>query len=219
MKSKNSIVLTAVIASALAISSFAAGTLVSIDVDPSIKILVNGEEFHPKDANGNDVMTFTYNGTTYAPLRALAEAYGLEVGYDSSLKMAMVDGGMNTVREIGSGTVIYDSDYAKIKFEGLIKDEEWFPNRGSVRLCITNKTDKEISVDLGEVSINGYSYTCMAMSNSIAPNSSKFINYRSQGDPDIKPYLAVESFATTVTISDGSLFGETYDSASISINN
>lgn len=90
MKSKNSIVLTAVIASALAISSFAAGTLVSIDVDPSIKILVNGEEFHPKDANGNDVMTFTYNGTTYAPLRALAEAYGLEVGYDSSLKMATV---------------------------------------------------------------------------------------------------------------------------------
>ena len=62
----------------------------TIDVDPSIKILVDGEEFHPKDANGNDVMTFSYNGTTYAPLRALAEAYGLEVGYDSDRRMATV---------------------------------------------------------------------------------------------------------------------------------
>ena len=34
---------------------------------------------------------FTYNGTTYAPLRALAEAYGLEVGYDSQRNIAMVN--------------------------------------------------------------------------------------------------------------------------------
>lgn len=77
-------------ASLLAVSSFAAGSLVTINVDPSIKILVNGEEFKPKDVNGNDVMTFTYNGTTYAPLRALAEAYGLEVGYDAAKKIATV---------------------------------------------------------------------------------------------------------------------------------
>lgn len=77
-------------ASLLAVSSFAAGSLLTIEVDPSIKILVNGEEFKPKDVNGNDVMTFTYNGTTYAPLRALAEAYGLEVGYDAEKKMATV---------------------------------------------------------------------------------------------------------------------------------
>lgn len=87
------------VAALLAVSSFAAGSLVSINVDPSIKILVNGKEFQPKDASGNDAMTFTYNGTTYAPLRALAEAYGLEVGYDANLKMA-------TVSEPG---VTYDS--------------------------------------------------------------------------------------------------------------
>ena len=34
---------------------------------------------------------FTYNGTTYAPLRALAEAYGLEVGYDSQQNIATVN--------------------------------------------------------------------------------------------------------------------------------
>lgn len=85
------LLLTLAATSTLAISSFAAGNLISIKVDPSIKILVNGEEFKPKDINGKDVMTFTYNGTTYAPLRALAEAYGLEVGYDAEKKMATVD--------------------------------------------------------------------------------------------------------------------------------
>ncbi len=60
MKNKFKIALASGVACVLAVSSFAAGSLISIDVDPSIKILVNGEEFHPKDANGNDVMTFTY---------------------------------------------------------------------------------------------------------------------------------------------------------------
>lgn len=82
--------LAAVLIAILAVSSFAAGSLVTISVDPSIKILVNGKVFQPKDANGNDVMTFTYNGTTYAPLRAMAEAFGLEVGYDSAQRMATV---------------------------------------------------------------------------------------------------------------------------------
>lgn len=34
---------------------------------------------------------FTYNGTTYAPLRALAEDYGLEAGYDGSKNLATVN--------------------------------------------------------------------------------------------------------------------------------
>lgn len=62
----------------------------TISVEP-IRVMVNGSEFRPTDVNGNSVMVFTYNGTTYAPLRALAEAFGLEVGYDSAAKMATVN--------------------------------------------------------------------------------------------------------------------------------
>lgn len=91
MKKSTKAFVTAALAAVLSVGSFAAGNLVSINVDPTVKIKVNGEEFHPKDANGNDVMTFIYNGTTYAPLRALAEAYGLEVGYDAAANMATVD--------------------------------------------------------------------------------------------------------------------------------
>ena len=36
--------------------------------------------FRPVGAKGNEVQVFRVNGATYVPLRALAEAYGLEVG-------------------------------------------------------------------------------------------------------------------------------------------
>ena len=61
----------------------------TIQVDP-VNIQVNGQTFQPKDVNGNDVPVFAYNGTTYAPLRALAEAYGLTVGYAAAQNMATV---------------------------------------------------------------------------------------------------------------------------------
>ena len=56
MKKTTKIIVTGAVCAALTATSFAAGTLVNIAVDPSIKILVNGEEFKPKDVNGNDVM-------------------------------------------------------------------------------------------------------------------------------------------------------------------
>jgi hypothetical protein len=74
---------------ALPVSALASDGALSLKVYP-INILVDGEVFQPTDASGSDVMVFTYNGTTYAPLRALAEAYGLTVGYDSSSNTATV---------------------------------------------------------------------------------------------------------------------------------
>ena len=80
--------LSALLLLSLPASAFA-GTR-KIEISP-ISIMVNGELFQPKDAKGNDVMVFTYNGTTYAPLRALADAYGLEVGYDAARHLATVN--------------------------------------------------------------------------------------------------------------------------------
>lgn len=73
----------------LTISALAISGRMTIEVDP-INVMVNGEVFQPKDGLGHDVPIFVYNGTTYAPLRALAEAYGLEVGYDAEKNLATV---------------------------------------------------------------------------------------------------------------------------------
>jgi hypothetical protein len=65
--------------------------------------------FKPTDVNGNSVMAFTYNGTTYAPLRALAEAYGLEVGYDTVNHVATVN------KPTQTSTMTSDTSYASFE--------------------------------------------------------------------------------------------------------
>ena len=95
MKSKLSMflagVLTALLLTCLPASALASDGTLTLTVHP-IKVMVNGTVFQPKDAQGNEVLVFTYDNTTYAPLRALAEAYGLEVGYDARNNMATVNG-------------------------------------------------------------------------------------------------------------------------------
>lgn len=49
-----------------------------------IKIVVDGVEVTPKDANGKVVEPFASNGTTYLPVRAIGEALGKDVTWDGS---------------------------------------------------------------------------------------------------------------------------------------
>ena len=48
----------------------------------NIKIYVDGVKIEPKDATGKMVEPFIYNGTTYIPVRAVAEAIGKEVNWE-----------------------------------------------------------------------------------------------------------------------------------------
>ena len=48
----------------------------------SIKIFIDGAEYVAKDANGNVIEPFIYNGTTYLPVRGIANAFGKDVIWD-----------------------------------------------------------------------------------------------------------------------------------------
>ncbi len=50
----------------------------------NIKIVIDGEEITPKDANGNVVEPFIVDGTTYLPVRAVASALGKDVNWDGN---------------------------------------------------------------------------------------------------------------------------------------
>lgn len=52
----------------------------------NIKIYVDGVKVEPKDANGNTVEPFIYNGTTYLPVRAVGEAIGKNVTWDGTTR-------------------------------------------------------------------------------------------------------------------------------------
>jgi len=49
----------------------------------NIKIFIDGKEYQPADANGNAVEPFIYNGTTYLPVRAIANAFDKEVDWEA----------------------------------------------------------------------------------------------------------------------------------------
>ncbi len=52
----------------------------------NIKLVVDGMEVTPKDANGTRVEPFIYNGTTYLPVRAVGDAIGKQVTWDGESK-------------------------------------------------------------------------------------------------------------------------------------
>jgi len=49
-----------------------------------LTVRLDGEALTLRDANGNIVQPLSYDGTTYLPLRALAEILGLDVGWDAA---------------------------------------------------------------------------------------------------------------------------------------
>lgn len=111
----------------LPVTALAVSGTITIEVSP-ISVLVDGEVFQPKDANGNNVMVFTYNGTTYAPLRALAEAYGLEVGYDGERHIATVSKPPTQTQ-----APIADTGYADFEKQWTVKEK-----------AVTNYGDEKI---------------------------------------------------------------------------
>lgn len=74
-----------VLVSALTVAGvgFAKSAKEWIEVEYSdINVFVGGEKLEPKDANGNSVEPFIYNGTTYLPARAIGESLGKRVEWD-----------------------------------------------------------------------------------------------------------------------------------------
>ncbi|MBB3109736.1 protocatechuate 3,4-dioxygenase beta subunit [Paenibacillus phyllosphaerae] len=77
------VVLTAVLT--VPFTSFADAVQKKITVTyNNIKVTMNGQAVSLKDANGNTVEPFAYNGSVYLPLRTLAETLGMDVTYTNS---------------------------------------------------------------------------------------------------------------------------------------
>ena len=55
-----------------------------------IKLMIDGKIVTPKDANGNTVEPFIYNGTTYLPVRAVADALGQDVNWDADTATVVI---------------------------------------------------------------------------------------------------------------------------------
>ena len=81
-------ILTTALALGLGSAALAAGR--SIQIEDGITVTINGARFSPRNVKGEQVPFFSYDGTTYAPVRALCEAAGMTVSYDSASRTARI---------------------------------------------------------------------------------------------------------------------------------
>ncbi|MCD9021822.1 stalk domain-containing protein [Cohnella silvisoli] len=72
----------------LATGAYAASKITAIKafLDGDIKFVKDGVNWQPTDSKGNEVLPITYNGTTYLPLRVIADAFNIPVKYDGRAK-------------------------------------------------------------------------------------------------------------------------------------
>lgn len=75
------------------------------------KITLDGQILTPKDANGKWVEPFAVDGTTYLPIRAVANALGLGVNWDQTAKTVKLDS-KNPGPEPEEGDILYVEFYA-----------------------------------------------------------------------------------------------------------
>ena len=131
----------------LAASEYIEKTLLYDD----IKITLRGEEIKPADVNGNYIEPFIIEGTTYLPVRGIASALGLTVGWDDATKTVKLNEPAN------NKTVIFNE--RKINFS-FIKYEYTADGDLTVRFQTDNKNMNDITVDIYDTSVNGHIIDC-----------------------------------------------------------
>jgi|GEM_PF-6324398 len=89
----------------------------------AIKITLDGQAFNPKDANGKVLKPIVYNGSVYLPVRAVADAAGLKVNYNTTT---------STV-ELTTGKLVQNNSAESTP--GRFPTGDWLPNKALKRLA------------------------------------------------------------------------------------
>jgi hypothetical protein len=102
-----------------AVGAKAESYLEAIDAywDHGIKMVMFGKDFVAKDANGKVLAPIHYQGSTYIPIRAVAEAVGLPVKWDPETRTASV--GFDKIQL---------NNYSETSFVDIQVDGSWRPS-------------------------------------------------------------------------------------------
>lgn len=118
-----------------------------------IKIVMDGQQLTPKDANGKTVEPFIWNGTTYLPVRAVGAAVGKDVSWDGDTKTVYL--GAKEQATVGTvGTVLMDKNGVKVTYKGIEKSTS-FMGGYDIKLFIENSSSTPYTVQVRDLSVNG----------------------------------------------------------------
>lgn len=124
--------------------SLGAGTLTEINVflNTGIKVMLNGKPFEPTDKDdGTKLVPITYRGSTYLPMRAVAEAAGIQVTWDPQTETAYLG-------EAGGKVAQNSISYIKASPE--------FVYNGNLTYRLASRTPEELTIADGTKLNYGY---------------------------------------------------------------
>jgi hypothetical protein len=96
-----------------------------------IRIFVDGKQVDPKDASGVSAEPFIINGTTYLPVRAVAEALGMEVSWDNASKSVRIARTGATTQTPTSTTTPKPADSAVPVSPAEAALKQWLSDKGA----------------------------------------------------------------------------------------
>jgi hypothetical protein len=136
----------------LVTGAFAASNLTTIKayLNGDVKFLKDGENWRPTDNKGNEVLPITYNGATYLPLRVIANAFNIPVGYDDPTKTILL--GETT------GTTLYSkqvkTEYSAANFFDVIDKKQLIfggkQYNGAFAVSASSSENYYLKIDLGQ---------------------------------------------------------------------
>ena len=126
LRRRIAVLLAAVLLLAAAVPALAYETKTATLHYSGITIKLDGVYLTPRDVTGAAVDPFIIDGTTYLPIRAVASALGLDVGWEQETQtIRLTSGGEATLGEPGSsvpvvpeGAVLYSAE-AVLKYPGI----------------------------------------------------------------------------------------------------
>lgn len=150
----------------------------------NIAVSLDGTKLDLKDAKGNTVEPFMFNGTNYIPARALAEALGMSVSWDSATSTIVLKSANCATPSTSASTetdkLIYDNNNIKIYYLGITESSSYIDGY-DINVRIENSSSNDYIVQVRDLSVNGYMTTGVLSSSVVAgkKNNDKIIIYKS----------------------------------------
>lgn len=143
----------------LSVSAFAAGGYTkqaTLEYD-NIKIQIDGQQITPKDPNGKTVEPFIINGTTYLPVRAVADAVGCGVAWDGKNNTVLLntDGTVPDVpTTVQDKNTLYDKSGIKVTLVSVENGDKYLGGK-KINIVVKNNSDRDIYLQTKDGSVDG----------------------------------------------------------------
>ena len=136
-----------------------------------IKITLNGKEVKPTDSDGNYVEPFIIDGTTYLPVRGVANALDLDVDWDGVTNTVKLSNDKTSSgSSLGKKTQVGDIVFDELGVKATLTDIQERNSLNTYYFLIENTTDRIAYFKGDDISVNDFMVESELGCGAIQPN-------------------------------------------------